>query len=383
MQRLRVLFLIDQLIDTGGAERFAIGLATHLPSDRFELWVCSTRVAEPSAVAMLREAGVRHVHLGRRRKRDVYRMSGLAALLRRERFDILHAHMFGSNLWGSLIGRACRVPVIVAHEQTWSYQGDPIRRWLDGRVIGRLASRFVAVSTQDANRMVSIERVPPEKVVMIPNAYVPRPGSPDTDLRGELGLNGGTPLLASIAVLRPQKALSVLLEAYSSVLEAIPDAHLLIAGDGECRDALEQQSRELAINDRVHFLGRRNDVDAILRAADLAVMASDYEGTPLVAYECITNRTPLVATAVGGLLDIVDDGRTGRLVPPRDPSALASAIVELLTDPARREQMASAAAENIEEFTIGTAARRFASLYEELVAERRRRDEGDVGLQSA
>lgn len=383
MQRLRVLFLIDHLIDTGGAERFAIGLATHLPSDRFELWVCSTRVAEPSAVAMLREAGVRHVHLGRRRKSDVYRLLGLVALLRRERFDILHAHMFGSNLWGSLIGRACGVPVIVAHEQTWSYQGDPIRRWLDGRVIGRLATRFVAVSTQDASRMVSIERVPPEKVVMLPNAYVPRAGSPDTDPRGELGLDAGTPLLASIAVLRPQKALSVLLDAFASVLESIPDVHLLLAGDGECRDVLEQQARRLAINHRVHFLGRRKDVDAILRAADLAVMSSDFEGTPLVAYECIANRTPLVATAVGGLLDIIDDGRTGRLVPPRDPSALAGAIVELLSDPARREQMASAAAENSEQFTIGAAARRFASLYEALVQESWRREDGDVRLQSA
>jgi glycosyltransferase involved in cell wall biosynthesis len=379
MRRLRVLFLIDHLVDAGGAERFAVGLATHLPADRFELWVCSTRSAEPSALAALREAGVRHVHLGRRRKSDVYRMLGLVALLRRERFDVLHAHMFGSNLWGSLIGRACRVPVIVAHEQTWSYQGDPIRRWLDGRVIGRLATRFVAVSTQDATRMVSIEHVPPDKVVMIPNAYVPRPGSPDTDLRGELGLASGTPLVTSIAVLRPQKALSVLLDAYPSVLEAVPDAHLVIAGDGECRDALERQARELAINDHVHFLGRRNDVDAILRAADLAVMSSDFEGTPLVAYECIANRTPLVATAVGGLLDIVDDGRTGRLVPPRNPPALAGAIVELLTDPDRREQMAGAAAGKNEEYTIGTAARRFAGLYEALLAERGRRDQRDVG----
>ncbi len=369
MRRLRVLFLINQLIDTGGAERFALGLATHLPSDRFELWACSTRGAEPGALEMLRAAGVGHIHLGRASKLDVHRFRGLVSLLRSRRFDVLHAHMFGSNLWGALIGRACGVPVILAHEQTWSYQGEPLRRFLDGQVIGRLVTRFIAVSTLDAQRMVSVENVPAEKVVMIPNAYVPRPGSPPTDLRGELGLDGDTPLLAVVSVLRPQKALTVLLDAYPTVREAVPDVHLVIAGDGECRAQLELHADQLGIADRIHFLGRRDDVDAILRAADLAVMSSDFEGTPLVAYECIANGTPLVATRVGGLPDIVEDGRTGRLIPPRDPPALAAAIVELLRDPARRAQMARAAAQRLDEFTIETASRRFATLYETLAAE--------------
>lgn len=109
-------------------------------------------------------------------------------------------------------------------------------------------------------------------------------------------------------------------------------------------------------------------MDAILRAGDLAVMSSDFEGTPLVAYECVANRTPLVATAVGGLPDIVEDGRTGRLVPPRDPAALAAAIVELLGDPERRAAIVAAAAEREDEFTIATATSRFVALYEQLAA---------------
>lgn len=369
MRRLRVLYLIDQAIDTGGAERFALGLATHLPADRFELWVCSTRGAEPAASEQLRAAGVHHLHLGRRGKVDVWRFGRLVALLRRHRFDIVHGHMFGSNLWGCLIGRACRVPIIIAHEQTWSYEGEPVRRWLDGHVIGRLSTRFVAVSTRDAERMMSVEGVPAQKIVMIPNAYVPRPGSGDTDLRAELGLGPATPLIVVVAQLRPQKALEVLLEAFPRVREAVPETHLAIAGDGECRSALEAQARTLGQAERVHFLGRRSDVDAILRAGDVAVMSSDFEGTPLVAYECIANRTPLVATAVGGLPDIIEDGRTGRLVPPRDPRALATAIVELLSDPAQRAEIVAAAAQRAEEFTIATATSRFAALYERLAAD--------------
>jgi glycosyltransferase involved in cell wall biosynthesis len=369
MRRLRILFLIDHILGRGGAERAAAALAMYLPRDRFDVWMCSTRETDPVALAALAECGVRHVAIDRRSKWDVHKLSALVSLIRRERFDILHAHMFGSNVWGTVIGRACGVPVLIAHEHTWSYQGEPLRKLLDGRVIGRLATRFVAVSSLDAERMVSVEHVPADKVVMIPNAYVPRPDQVGSDLRAELGIERATPLIAVVAVLRPQKALSVMLDAFVDVLAAVPDAHLVIAGDGECRADLERQSHRLGLTDRAQFLGVRTDIDAILRAADVAAMSSDFEGTPLVAYECIANRTPLVATAVGGLLDIVEDGRTGLLVAPRDPAALAGALISLLTDPPRCERIAAAAAEQWDRFTIETVAGRFAALYETLAAE--------------
>jgi hypothetical protein len=125
MRRLRILFLIDHILGRGGAERAAAALAMYLPRDRFDVWMCSTRETDPAALAALAERGVRHVAVGRRSKWDVHRLATLVALIRRERFDILHAHMFGSNLWGTLIGRACGVPVLIAHEHTWSYEGDP------------------------------------------------------------------------------------------------------------------------------------------------------------------------------------------------------------------------------------------------------------------
>ncbi len=372
MQRIRVLFLIDKLVSTGGAEMFAFGLATHLPADRFESWLCSTRVVDAERSAALSEAGVKHVHLDRRTKWDVHRFATLPGLLRRERVDILHAHKFGSNVWGTLIGRAARVPIVLAHEQTWSYEGDPLRRLLDGQLIGRLATRFIAVSSRDAERMSSVEGVPREKIVMIPNAYVPRPATPDGDLRTELGLERSAPLIGVVAVLRRQKALSVLLRAHLRVLDQIPDAHVVIAGDGECRAELEQLCRELGTADRVHFLGERQDIDSILRSVDVAAISSDYEGTPLVAFECMANRTPLVATAVGGLPDIVRDGETGILVPPRDPAALAEALTGVLSDPDRARRLADASAATLRLFTIDAITARFADLYESLMAERGR-----------
>lgn len=369
--KLRVLFLIEHVQDEGGAERVAIGLATHLPKDRFDVWMCSTRGAEASAVAALQAAGVTHFDLGRNSRWDHHRLASLIALVRRERFDVLHAHMFGSNLWGTLIGRACGVPVVLAHEHTWSYEGNLIRKWLDGYVIGRLATRFIAVSALDAQRMVSIEHVPEKKVVLLPNGYMPRADAPDGDIRRELGIDARTPLIAAIAALRPQKAFSVLLQAHARVIAEMPETRLVIAGGGSEREALEGLSAQLGLTHRVHFLGYRADVDAILRASDVAALSSDYEGTPVVAFECMANHTPLVATAVGGLPEVVENGRTGLLVPPRNPAALAEAILGLLTDSARREQMGLAAAGRLPEFTIEASIARLTMLYEALTAESR------------
>ena len=366
-RRLRVLTVIDRAIDCGGAERFAVGLAQHLPRDRIESWLCSTRGGDADFAREIAASGIPHIMLGRSAKWDVHRLGGLVTLLRRERFDVLHAHKFGSNLWCSLIGSACRVPVVLAHEHTWSYTGDPLRMLLDRRVIGRLATRFIAVSPLDAERMVTLEHVPLEKVICIPTAYIPRTGGVTSDIRLELGLAPGTPLVGVAAGLRPQKALTVLLEAHARLLGQIENAHLVIAGNGECRSMLEERARELGIAERVHFLGRRDDVEAIIASVDIAALSSDYEGLPLFVFECMANGTPLVATDVGGLREVIRDGVNGLLVPPRDPIALADALASLLADGERRATFANAARNSISGFTIEAIAERFAGLYESLV----------------
>ncbi len=332
--------------------------------------MCTTRTIRPAAQIALTEAGIRHVDLGRSKRWELHRMRILVGLLRAQRFDVLHAHKFGSNFWGVMIGRACGVPVVIAHEHSWSFEGEPLRAWLDGNVIGRLATCFVAVSNADKQRMVELEGIESDKVVVMPTAYIPAPAAAGGDLRGELGLAADTPLIASAAMLRPEKRVDLLLEAHARVLSIFGEAHLAIAGDGQSRPELERRAAELGSSARVHFLGARTDVDAILRAADVAALASDREGSPLLVFECMANDTPLVATAVGGVPDVVDDGQTGILVARRDPEALAAALVGLLGDPPRRAAIAAAARERLPQFTIDATAARFADLYESLVAQR-------------
>ena len=362
---VRVLMLLDLLgPGSGGAERVAVDLAQHLSRDRFSAAVCATRRVEAPWDEVLRERGVRWFALGRRSSADVVPFARLARLLRRERVDVVHGHMFGSNVWATVVGRAARVPVVVAHEHTWDYEGQPLRRLLDRRLVGRYADAFVAVSEADRERMIAIERVPAEKVLVLPNGYVPR-GAPAGDLRSELGLAAEVPLVGVVAQLRPQKAHEVLLDAFARLRAG---AHLVIAGDGPRRGALEARANALGVAGRTHFLGVRDDVPSVLAALDVAVISSDFEGTPLFALECMAARTPLVATAVGGLPALLGDAAV--LVPPRDPAALAAGIDRLLGDPRLRAALADAALERARPHEIGAVAERFGALYMDLLERR-------------
>jgi glycosyltransferase involved in cell wall biosynthesis len=364
---VRVLMLLDVLGPrSGGAERVALQLAEHLPADRFEVALCATRSVQPPWIDVLRERGVRWFSLGRRSSADVLPFARLARVLRRERVDVLHAHMFGSNVWATLVGRAAGVPVVVAHEHTWDYEGQPLRRLLDRRLIGRYADAFVAVSEADRERMIGIEGVAGEKVRVMPNAFVPHAGDVVGDVRAELGVGADVPLVGTICILRPQKALEVLLEAFALV--RTPGARLVVAGDGSCREELERRAASLGIASRTHFLGLRHDGDAILAALDVAAISSDFEGTPLFALEAMAAGTPLVATAVGGLPPLLDG--CGLLVPPRDPAALAGALDRLLTDPGERAALSAAAGERVRGHSIDAVAERFGALYTELLARR-------------
>ncbi len=378
---LRVLALVDGLGVAGGGERFARQLTLHLDPDRFDRIYCASRwtaeeVADPAAalaIEELEESGVRFVRLERRSTVGLRAWWPLLRMLRERPVDILHSHKFGSNVWGALVATVSRTPVFVAHEQTWSFEGRPVRRFLDRELIARRADAFVAVSSEDRRRMIELEGIDAEKVLFIPNAVpsdTPRAGH---DVRAELGIPPDAPLIGAVAVLRPQKALDVLLEATARARERFPELRVLLAGDGDERERLEALAASLNLGETVIFLGRRTDVPDVLAALDISVSSSDFEGTPLALMESMGAAVPIVATGVGGTPDLIEDGVHGLLVPPRDPAALAGAIEELLADPERRGEMGRRGRERRRtEFEIEVAAQRFGELYERLYAESKR-----------
>lgn len=378
-----MLFLIDRLTRIGGAERFARELAVRLDRERFERTVCVTRwsneeLRSPSRASScepLRQAGVELIGLGRSSAHELRPWRQLLSVLRERPIDILHTHMFGSNAWGSVLGTIARTPVLVAHEQTWSYQGQPLRRLLDGKLIGRRVDAFICVSAEDRRRMIEVEGIDPAKIVLVPNA-IPTPSADSPrSLRDELEIAEGDPVIGTVCVLRPQKALDVLLRAGALLRDRVPRLRILIAGDGSERQRLEALASESGLDRTVSFLGLRADVPELLSTFDVAVSSSDFEGTPLAVMEYMAAGLPIVATRVGGVPELLEHGVHGLLVDPRDPEALADSIAELLGDRATAIELGGRARDRQRrEFDIDVAVQRVERLYEQLYADSPRAD---------
>lgn len=372
-RQIRVVMLIDRLVNPSGAERFAIGLAAELRRLGFDVSICATREASDEVSKALSEAGIPLEVLGRRSTIDLLPFVRLIRSLRRRRVDVLHGHMLGSSVWAGVVGRIAGVPVVIAHEH-----GTLLTSWRHrlayGTVVGRLATRYVAVSSRVRDRLVSDFGVPRSKTEVIPAAYVPRPDDGRDGLRDALGIPASAVVLGTVATLRPVKALDVLLDAHARVLDTHDDTHVVLVGDGPSRRDLELQAERLGTADKVHFPGFREDVGAVLRAIDIGVLSSDSEGTPLFVLECMAHRVPVVSTDVGGLRDIVEDGVSALLVPAQSPAELAAAVGELVDRPDERRRLAEAASSRIPELSVDAIAERFAALYRsELSRSRRRR----------
>jgi glycosyltransferase involved in cell wall biosynthesis len=370
-----VLTLLDRPSLQGGAERLASLVAMRLDPERFERVLCATRLpTQPTLVDELEAAGVRVLSLDRRGRFDLLAWRPLVRLLRRDPVDVLHSHMFGSNVWGTVLGRLNRVPVIVAHEHTWSYEGQPHRRLVDRELIARWASVFLAVSREDRRRMIEVEGISPDDVRFLPIGIPPLPAPSGRDVRAELGIGPAAPLVGTVCELRPQKALEVLFEAATLLRERAPELRVLVAGDGPDRERLERLVRRHGLESVVTLLGLRRDVPDLLAAFDVCVCCSDFEGSPLAVMEYMAAGRPVVATRVGGVPELVLDGVTGCLVPRRDPAALADAVAGLLADPGRRRRLGDQGRlRQRREFDLDGTVRRLEDLYETLFRARAQR----------
>jgi glycosyltransferase involved in cell wall biosynthesis len=367
----KVVMLVDTLEGPGGAERVVTALALGLP-ERFEVSVCATRATQVGGVLIdqLAEAGVPYIDLGRQARFDVAPFRKLVRLLKDGKVDVLHSHGFGSNFWASVFGGRCGVPVRVAHEHGTTYESAAGRamRVIDGRFTGRRAGAIVVGTRAERRRLVDQAGVPEGKVEVIPAPYIPSSHvSGEADVRAELGIEPGAPVIGTAASIRPEKRLHLLVEAFGQIASTDQAAHLLIAGDGPCEHALKEQAGRLGVASRTHFLGLREDIDAVLSALDVAVVCSERESTCLFALECMGNGTPLVSTRVGGPAEFIEDGRNGLLVPVGDAAALAVAIERLIADPQMRRALSGAAHEALAEFSLPGTIAKHAALYERLL----------------
>jgi glycosyltransferase involved in cell wall biosynthesis len=374
-RRLKVVTLVREIGPGGGggAERVARDQLVELDPKRFERLLFVSRPPDPAdgacrlAVEDVRGRGVDVRFLRRRFKYDPLAWWPLLRALRRERIDVLHTHAFGQNAWGSVIGRLAGVPVVIAHEHNWAFTGRALRPVIDRELIARCASAMIVVSAEARRRMIEVERVPAERLVLLPNGIRPLPPGDGGAVRAELGIGDSDPVIGTVCVIRKEKAIDVLLGAAAVLIRDLPRLRVLIVGHGPERTRVEAVAARLGLTDRVLITGARDDVSGALAAMDVAVLSSDYEGSPRSILEFMDAGKPIVATRVGGIPDVIDDGVHGLLVPPRDEAALASAVTGLLRDPDRGRRMGARARERCRrELSLDHTVQRLAELYEEL-----------------
>lgn len=379
MERLRVMHIIGGG-ELGGAERHILNLAGFLDARRVALTVCCL-FATPF-VQVAREAGIRALAVPMRHKLDFGVVRKIVELAREA--DLVHTHGVRANLLGRVAARLARRPLVTTVHSLlkMDYPGiwTRLANTLAERLTRGLTWQFIAVSRQLAEELIK-EGVAPDRVRVIYNgidvqAFQPR--RPREQIRQELGYGPGIPLIATVARLHPVKGHRYLLEAAQKVVQVRPEVRFLIVGVGPARRFLEEYAGRLGIAKQVRFTGFVEDVASLLGAVDLVVVPSLWEGFGLTAVEALNVGVPVVATAVGGLPEVVRHGITGLLVPPGDSEALAREILWVLSHPVEARAMAERGRAMVQqEFTAQTMASQTAELYFEVAA--RARSGGGTG----
>ncbi len=372
---MRPLVLISSL-ESGGAERVTVSFLCRLRRLGLDIRACTVTARHdgPLAAELSRARVIRH-DLGARRLADPFALPRLMRLLRRERIGIVHAHGQDASILAAAVRCASRVPLVVTRHVLDEPSGD-WRQSLRARfalAAIRRADAVVAVSSAAADRLAEIAGLPRNAIRVIHNGIdLDRFDQPDliarrAEIRGALGFDPDALLVIVPAVLREGKGHEVLLDALPWLRARIPSVRVTFVGGGEREAALRSRAR--SHGDGVTFLGPREDIPDLLAACDLVVLPSLAEALPTALIEAAAAGRPVVATRVGGAPEIVEDGRTGLLVSPGDPAALADAIATVLADRDRARAFGEAARRRARErFALDLHIERTLELWLEVVA---------------
>lgn len=360
-RRIRIVHVVPDL-GFGGAERHVTTLMPALDPAGFEASVICVG-DEGALFDDLAKTSVSAVALGRTKRQAVQAILGLVREFRRFRPDVVLTRGYNAEMLGRIAARLCGVPVSVV----WVHNcGDAEPRGRFRRAADRLLERHTAayfgVAESQVPYMTGELGYPESKITVIHNGVDPAGFAPEDNRHALLGLpiGDGQPVVGIVARMSPEKDHALLLRAVPKVLAEVPDAKFLMIGDGPLRNKLEQQATDLGIADAVVFTGARDDIADLLRALDVFTLCSyTIECFPMSLLEAMAAGRPAVCTDVGGVGEMLADGLTGHLVPPRDPEALADRLVALLTDEPIRERMGAAARRRVEdEFSLAAGIAR-------------------------
>ena len=363
--RVRVVELLATGTN-GGAQEHVFSLMSRLDTDRYDATVVS--LSAGSAVRKLQRAGFPVVVIDE--PDDAIAVGALTAYLADLRPEILHTHMYRADVIGT---KAALALANAGHRRQYvvsTVHSSRLRSGADRETLRNLTphiDQLIAVSNAIVEK-IEAERPGLAPVELIYNGvdldrYDHQ--EPCCTLRDEYGMEAGSQIVGVVARLEPEKGHQTLIDAWPHVLRRVPDAYLLVVGEGSRRDYLEHQAAANKVAHRVVFTGRRDDVPAVTAALDVAVLPSHREAQGLSILEAMALSRPVVASDVGGIPEMVEDGVTGLLVPHDEPEKLAEAIVRLLTDHAFADTIARAGHDLVHDrFCIELMIKKIETIYD-------------------
>jgi glycosyltransferase involved in cell wall biosynthesis len=388
VSKIKVTRIVARL-NVGGPAVHIINLMAELDTDRFENQLIAGRpgpregdmgyLATQKGIEplIIRELGRELSPLG-----DLRTAFKLVRILRSQRPHIVETHTAKAGAVGRLAARLAGVPVVVHvfHGHVFhSYFGSMKTQMFINveRILARYTDRIITISPAQYHDIVHTYRIaPPERVLTIPLGLDLQPFSTAEQtsrgrFRSALGIASDTPLIGFVGRLTCVKNPMLFVEAAQRVIQELAPARFVFVGDGELRPALEEQVDALGLAQHMIFAGWQADMPSVYADLDLLVITSFNEGTPVTIIEALASGTPVVATAVGGVPDVVMDQQTGLLVPSGDVSSLTQAIARLLGAPEYGQGLALAGQQSVlEQFDIARLVKDMESLYHSLLKEK-------------
>ncbi len=367
--RIRVVFCIDNM-QIGGTELNAVRTAERLDRSRFDLAVACLQNATGPLLARYKEAGVpvfEYPITSLHSPRTLGAGLRFSKMLRDRETDVLHAHDVYSNIFGVPWARFARVRRVIASRRWWTAGQRKLQP------LNRLAYRLshdVLANSRSVGELLHQEGVPRDRIKIVWNfvdedAFIPLEPAQYYDLLAEFDIPDTALIVGSVANLTPLKDHRTLLHAVAKLSCRPADMRVILIGDGPCRSELERLAGKLGLTDIVHFAGRRGNQPNLHHLFDVSILSSASEAFPNTVLEGMAAGNPVVASRVGGTADAVIDGKTGYLVPPSDPEAMAAAIDQLLRDPDLRGRFGNAGLRRArEQFGINSALESLEELYE-------------------
>ena len=362
---------IAHLIDTGGpggAETVYSTLVERLSGRRWESVPVVPRAGwlEDS----ITRAGVSPVRVASEGSFDVGYLSRLVRLLRGRRVDLIHTHLFGAAVYGSLAARICRLPVVSTFHGAVDVAEQSLLQRLKFRIMERPSSRTVFVSRSLREQITARAGIRSGASHVIYNGIDPEAfsASGDGEFRTEVGASPDEILVGAVGNMRPAKDYSLLLRAAALLQEDDDPYRFVVVGEGQgaLLERLRALRARLGLEEVVDFAGFREDIPRVLADLDVYLLTSSSEGFSLSTVQALASRLPVVATRCGGPEEIISHGVHGLLVEPGRPEAVAAAIRRLVRSPGEARALAAAGREMVEErFTVDRMVKQYERLYEE------------------